>query len=204
MNAAFFQRMAPSAQRSLIVTALIGGVAVALYMFAIEPSETSVTKAREELQGLQDTQFLVDGNLRQAERIKTKLQELSVAREPYLNSMLTPLLESYAMRAKSLLDPFAAGAGLLDVDYQEVPVRALPLPKPQPKQLYARRPIKITCRGSYQEIVSFLMRVEKEMPLVSMQSISIKSQNDIEVQGAEIVFEWLVEGQKVEGAKPKK
>ena len=58
---------------------------------------------------------------------------------PYNEALLTPLLESWAMRAKSKLDVFAAEAGLLNVDYSELPVRALPVPKPLPKQRWCWR-----------------------------------------------------------------
>ena len=123
-----------------------------------------------------------------------QLEQLDAAIVPYEEAMLTPLLESWAMRAKSKLDVFAAEAGLKNVDYTELPVRALPVPSPLPRQLYARRPIKASCRGSYAEIVSFLMRVEKELPYVSMQSFLLDVQQDPEMQRGDIVFEWLVKG----------
>ena len=98
------------------------------------------------------------------------------------------------MRAKSKLDPLAADVGLKVTDYAEMPVRALPLPKPMPRQLYARRPIRVTAQGSYAEIASFVLRVEKMLPYVSLQALNLKVQRTPEVQSAEIVFEWPVKG----------
>ena len=112
-----------------------------------------------------------------------------------MNGLLEPLLESYAMRAKSLLDPLAADVGLTIGDYAEMPVRKLPLPKPQAPQLYARKPIRMTCRGSYATIISFLLRVEAKMPLVSLEAFSLKTQKDPDNQSATIVFEWPIKGE---------
>jgi hypothetical protein len=108
--------------------------------------------------------------------------------------MLTPLLESYAMRAKSILDPFALGAGLVDVDYADEAFRALPLTKPMPRQLHTRAAVKMTATGSYQEAISFLLRLEKELPLTSVQSFAITAQQDPEAQLISMVIEWPAKG----------
>ena len=188
------QNMAPNAQRSIVISLAISAIAVVIYMFAVQPCSISLDEAKRTLQQLQDQKFGVDRDLRGSEKVTSRLDELDAAMAPYNEALLTPLLESWAMRAKSKLDVFAAEAGLLNVDYSELPVRALPVPKPLPKQLYARRPIKASCRGSYAEIVSFIMRVEKELPYVSVQSFRLDAQQDPEMQRGEIVFEWLVKG----------
>lgn len=195
MNAAVFQNMAPSAQRSFLLTAGIAALVVLIYLFGIQPCQTSISKAAAELGGLRDQQTSVDRDLAAAKRIQGELGQIQAARAPYLKGLLTPLLESYAMRAKSVLDPFAADAGVLDADYGELPVRALPLPpKIVPHQLYARQPIRVSCRGSYAEIVSFVLRVERDLPLVSVGGLTITSQADPEMQKAEIILEWPVLG----------
>ncbi len=188
-------QMAPNAQRSFVITIAIAAVAVVLYMFAVQPCDESLEKTKQTLEQLKSRKQVIDRDLRESAKMKVKLDELDAAMAPYREAMLTPLLESWAMRAKSKLDLFAAEAGLLNVDYSELPVRALPVPKPLPKQLFARRPIKVSCRGSYAEIVSFLMRVEKELPYVSMQSFRLDAQQDPEAQRGDIVFEWLVMGE---------
>ena len=108
--------------------------------------------------------------------------------------MLVPLLESYAMRAKSLLDPLALGAGLDDVTYSDEPFRALPLPTPKPRQLHTRVAVKLTATGSYQQAVSFILRLEKEMPLVSLQQLDITARSTPETQSVSMVLEWPAKG----------
>lgn len=188
-------QMAPNAQRSFVITLAIAAVAVVLYMFAVQPCGESLEKTKQTLEQLRSKKQVIDRDLREAAKMKVRLEELDAAMAPYKEAMLTPLLESWAMRAKSKLDILAAEAGLLNIDYSELPVRALPVPKPLPKQLFARRPIKVSCRGSYAEIVSFLMRVEKDLPYVSMQSFRLDAQQDPETQRGDIVFEWPVMGE---------
>ena len=108
--------------------------------------------------------------------------------------MLEPLLGNYAMRARSILDPMAADAGLSNRDYSESATMALPLPRPTPKQLHLRRPIRVTARGSYMGAISFLMRVEKELPLVALQSMNITADPKPDRQKIEMVFEWPAKG----------
>ena len=126
--------------------------------------------------------------------VKARLDAIDAERKEFLAGLLEPLLGSYAMRAKSVLDPLATDVGLRITDYAEMPVRLLPLPKPQAAQLYARKPIRLACTGSYATIVSFLMRVEKKLPLVSLEAFSLKTQKDPDNQTATLVFEWPVKG----------
>ena len=183
-----------STKRAMFFSLAVAGVAVILYLFAVQPCQDSIAKSRRELDSLEGQLRVTMRDLRDSSRVKNMLSEIETARQPFMDALLTPLLESWAMRAKSKLDPLAADVGLKVVDYAEMPVRALPLPKPAPYQLYARRPIRITARGSYVEIASFILRVEKMLPFVSLQSLNIKVQKTPETQSAEIVLEWPVKG----------
>ncbi len=187
----------PSAQmkRAMFQAVAIGVVAVVLYMFCVEPSQTALQKAKTDLVGLQDKQAQMVRNLKGAGLVKERLATIKSQRQDYLNGLLHPMLESYAMRAKSLLDPLAEDVGLSVSDYAELPVRRLPLPKPQSPQLYARKPIRLTCTGSYATIVSFIMRVEQKLPLVSLEAFSLKTQKDPDNQAATIVLEWPIKGE---------
>jgi len=184
----------PTTQRSVFFAAVVAGVAVLLYLFAVQPCQDSIARAKQERTALEDQKRVMERDIKDSPRVKSMLAEIEKARTPYMEALLTPLLESWAMRAKSLLDPLAADVGLKGLDYVELPPRALPLPKPTPIQLYARRPIRVSCRGSYAEIVSFILRVEKVLPYVAMQSFTIKAQQDPEAQSATIVFEWPAKG----------
>ena len=191
---AHIDNSATSTKRAMFFSLAVAGVAAVLYLFAVQPCQDSIAKARRELDSLDGQLRVTSRDLKDSPRVKSMLSEIETARRPFMDALLTPLLESWAMRAKSKLDPLAADVGVKVTDYAELPVRALPLPKPVPKQLYARRPIRVTARGSYAEIASFILRVEKMLPYVSLQSLNIKAQRTPEEQSAEIVFEWPVKG----------
>ena len=204
MKSSAFQNMAPNARRATVLTVVVAAVAACIYMFGVQPCAASLRKAKSDLDQLQIKKSGVDRDLRDSAKVKARLAALDASLRPYEEATLTPLLESWAMRAKSMLDVPAAEAGLKNVDYSEMPVRALPVPKPMARQLYARRPIKVTCTGSYAAIVSFLMRVEKEMPLVSLQAFKIDVQGSPDSQRGELVFEWLAPGAVTTVASAKK
>lgn len=184
-----------SSKNPVFISALILAAAAVIYLFAVQPAQMSIAKAKRELDGLVDQRRVMERDLRDSKRVKGMLAEIDAAQKPYVDALLTPLLESWAMRAKSLLDPIAADVGLSVVDYAEQPVRALPLPKPPPRQLFNRHPVRVVCRGSYAEIASFILRVEKLLPHVAVQALLIKAQRDPDAQSAEIVFEWPAKGE---------
>ena len=201
MRAVNFQDPSAQMKRAMFLSLAIGVVAAVLYMFCVEPSQTSLQKAKTDLAGLQDKQAQMVRDLKGASEVRDRLDAVKAQRQVYLDGLLVPLLESYAMRAKSLLDPLAEDVGLSVSDYVELPVRRLPLPKPQSPQLYARKPIRLTCTGSYATIVSFLLRVEQKLPLVSLEAFSLKTQKDPDNQAATIVLEWPIKGENTAAAK---
>ena len=201
MKSSAFQNMAPNARRSFFVSCAFAAVAVILYMFAVEPFGSDLARAKSELADLQDRQSRTNRDLRNSDNVRKTIAETEEQLAPYRDALLTPLLESYAMRAKSLLDPLALGAGLVDIEYSEEPFRALPLTKPQfkagvplQKQLFTRAAIRINAKGSYQEAVSFLMRLEKDYPLVSLQSLDITAQQSPVHQSISMILEWPAKG----------
>lgn len=194
MNGSVFNDMAPNAKRSFVVTVVLAAVATVLYLFCVQPAEDQLTKTKAELSDLQDRQARMSNDLKSASTVKKDLEELEAQLKPYQEAMLVPLLESYAMRAKSMLDPIALGAGLENVEYSREPFRALPLPKPMPRQLHTRAAIKVSATGSYQNAVSFLLRLEKELPLVSLQQFDVIAQAKPERQALTFVLEWPAKG----------
>ncbi len=195
MNGSFFDNMAPNARRSFIVTVVLAGVATMIYIFCVQPCDSRLDQARRNLADLQDRQSRMNGDLRSADTVKKDLDDLEAALKPFRDAMLVPLLESYSMRAKSLLDPLAIGAGLEDVQYSDEPFRALPLPKPiMPRQLHTRAVVKVSAQGSYQEAVSFLLRLEKDFPLVSLQRFDVSAQTSPAKQSVTFVLEWPAKG----------
>ena len=188
------QNMAPNAKRSLLITAVFGAAAVCIYLFAVEPSESDLARAKRELEEVRTHHEMMMRNLSGADKVKERLESLNAGLDVFRAAFLQSSLESYAMGAKKLLDPLAAGAGLSETEYEELPLVALPVPKRLPVQLFARRPIRLVCRGSYQAAVSFLLRVEKEFPLVTLEAMSVAAQQDPLAQRVEFVFEWPAKG----------
>lgn len=194
MKSGFLHNMAPNAQRSFFVTLAFSAAAVAIYMFGVQPASDTLGKESQRKSELETSQNRINADLRGAESMKKSLEELKAQIAPYENALLDPLLESYAMRAKSILDPLAMGAGLSDLNYTDEPFRALPVTKPMARQLFTRAAVRITAKGSYQEAVSFLLRLEKDLPLVSLQSMSITSTKTPSEQYINMVLEWPAKG----------
>lgn len=188
------QNMAPNAKRSLLVTFGFGLLAVCIYLAAVEPAISRREETTRTLEELKSKHDIMQRNLSGADKLKTRMADLEKRLTPYREAMLVPLLESLAMRAKSIIDPLAFGAGLGDTDYEQLAPIALPLPKRLPLQLHARQPIRFTARGSYQAAISFLLRLEKEFPLVTLEAIEITAQQDPANQKIMMILEWPVKG----------
>ena len=194
MNGETFQNMAPNAKRSFVVTVVLAAAATVIYLFCVQPCDSQLAQARRQLSELQDQQSRTNTDLKNSDTVKKDLDDLDAALKPYNDAMLEPLLGSYEMRAKSLLDPLALGAGLTEVTYSVEKFRALPLPKPMPRQLYTRAAIRLNAVGSYQKAISFLLRLEKEFPLISLQSFDITTMPQPGAQTISFVFEWPAKG----------
>ncbi len=202
MKAESFQDPSAPMKRALFLSLALGAVAVIMYMFFVSDYRDKLQDARarhDKERDRYDSMVRMEAALKKAGQDKDRTDPVKVVQD-YQKKLLEPLLESYAMRAKSLLDPHAKAVGMTIVDYAELPTRRLPLPPNTspvhpPKQLYARKPIRLTCTGSYARIVSFILRVEEKMPHVSIEAFSLKSQNDPDVQSATIVCEWPIKGE---------
>ncbi len=184
-------------KRALFRALLIGAVAAVLYMFCVQPCQSALQTSKAELAKLQEQQRAMVRDLNGADQVKSRLSKLDSELSVHTKRLLEPPLGStsyYQMSAKTILDPLAADVGLLITDYAELPVRLLPLPKPQATQLYARKPIRITCTGSYAKIVSFLMRVEQQLPQVALEAFTLKTQKNADRQSATLVLEWPIKG----------
>lgn len=198
------QNMAPNAKRSLLITVGFGLLAACIYIAAVEPAISKRDATARTLGELRTRNELMSRNLAGADKLKERLNDIEERFAVYREAMLVPLLESLPMRAKSLVDPLALGAGLGDTEYEELPAIALPVPKRLPLQLHARQPIKITAHGSYQSAISFLMRLELEFPLVTLEAVEITAQQDPSVQKIEMILEWPVKGKISKIDPPKK
>jgi len=187
-------------QNPLTIPILIVAISVALYMGALSPLSNSLLKARNQLTDSQGRLDTIEMNIRQKESMRERLAVLEAGNATRRTVWLTPLLNSYAMRAKAQLEVLAAEAGLANVEYLEGKMRALPLPKgPIPKRRTARRSVTVRAAADYAAAASFVMRVEKELPQVTLQSFTIKAPKNgmVEKQDFEICLEWPGEGEVI-------
>lgn len=184
-------------KKSLMISLALGAVAFLLYFLAVEPAEDALRKARGEHAAVECEYEAMRRNLGSAELVEERLRKLDESLAPFRSEMLEPLLESYAMAAKSIADPIAIGAGISETEYFELPILALPLPKRQPKQLHARCPVRICAQGSYQAFTSFLRQLEAKHPLVTLQSVTVTAQSNPELQKLEFVLEWPTKGELI-------
>ena len=187
--------MAPNSRRAALVTLAFSLLAAGIYFLAVSPTKTSLAKSTKALKEQRAKHATVMKNLAGSTTVAKRIEEAESALRPYREATIEPLLESLAMRAKSLVDSMAQGAGLIDLEYEALEPRALPVPGRMPRQLYAREPIRILARGSYQAAASFLMRLERDMPLVALESLSITAVHATpETQKIEMILEWPVKG----------
>jgi len=194
MKGGLLHNMAPNAKRSFMATLAFSAVAVAIYMFGVLPSQDALDKEGRRKSALDADQSRIRMDLSNAPNVKKNMDALEASMAPFKAAMLKPLLGSCAMRAKSILDPLVAGAGLKDAEYSEEQTRALPVTTPLARQLYARAAVKISATGSYQAAVSFLLRLENEFPLVSLQWLEFMAGQSPEKQSVTMVLEWPTKG----------
>lgn len=189
------QNMAPNAKRSLLLSIIFGVLAATIYLFGVEPTQESLAKARQDANDIEYRHARMKSDLANSAAVEKRIEAAHARLAPFKAALLEPLLESTAMRAKSLVDPLALGAGLHDLEYEALPTRLLPLPKkPLASQLYLRSPIRLVALGSYQAAISFLLRLEKEFPLVILESMTITVLNQPNVQKIEMILEWPAKG----------
>lgn len=171
--------------------------ALAIYFMLITPTIEKLTETQNTLTQLRSEvdqrAIKTAGREDVARRVEKTESEIASRGEMELE----PLLESYAMRAKSFVGDFATEAGLTDVEFSENLKLMLPVMpgKPVPANLHARRLVTISCLGDYAAIVSFILRVEHELPHVSLGALHITSEmQNFDMQRAQIVLEWPAKG----------
>lgn len=184
------QNMAPNAKRSLLMTLGFSAIAAALYFLAIESTEATLSKTRRALQDRTLKHRAMMTNLSRTDTVTKDLAADSARLAAYEQEMLEPLLESTAMRAKSFIDPLAAGCGLSGIEYEQEPPIALPILGSASREQYVRCPIKMTCRGSYQAAISFIQCIEKRFPLVALESLSVAAGSNPDLQHVSVILEW--------------
>jgi len=183
---------------TVIISAAALIAALALVYFGILPTRARLAAAQQEIEQAKSRLATMQGDIAGTARQRQTTDSIRKAHQSLLDAgLITPLLGSYAMRGKQLLDPIAREAGFIIDGVKELPSQPIRLPAPQPEQLYARQPVEFTGRGAYTQIVAFVKLTETSLPLATLSSIKILGQPQTpEKHKALIAFEWPAVGEK--------
>jgi len=183
--------------KSSTIALLLLGLVIVLYMSVISPMSASLLKTRSQMTDEEIRLGSIELTNNQREDFKARIAVLEKTNETNQATWIMPILNSYAMRVKALVDTMATEAGLVNVEYDEGSLLALPVPRERvPNNQTARRSVRIKAKADYAAAVSFLLRIEKEIPLLTVQCFALKLTKDVrpDQQEFEIVLEWPAKG----------
>lgn len=199
MNSAPGRKPADS-HRSLLCSLAFAALCGGIWFFGSDPARAALKRLGGEYETLEATERRIAMDLNRAAGISNRLAAAGAEMAVWQSRLLEPLLESYAMRAKTQLEPLAREAGLTNLDFTEEPFRALPLGKAVPRQLHTRAAVRLSATGSYQAAVSLLLKIERDLPWVAVRQLNIAARREPEAQAVSIILEWPARG-KVTTAK---
>jgi len=197
-NAPFLTQIAPSMKRAVAVTAVAIAAGCALFFLAVLPTRSRIRVIQAEIGSLNEAIAKMRSDIMTTEQQKTKTAAAAEKRDALIAAgVIDPLLGSFAMRGKALLDPLAQETGFAIESVRELPLIPLQVPRPAPEQLYARQPVEFTGHGSYDQITAFIAQTETSQPLATLSGLLILSQTQTpETHTALITFEWPIRGEK--------
>ena len=191
-------RLAPPIRMALGVTgaALLAGLAV--IVFGIWPARQQIRTLTAEIAQLRDTHAAMKADIAGTQKQRAATEAAEAALQAFLDQgVIEPLLGSFSMRGKSLLDPLAKESGFTIANVKEERLIPLQAPTPPPQQLYARQLVEFTGYGAYTQIVAFVQAAEQKFPLAILSGLRIESQIQTpERHKATLTFEWPVKGEK--------
>ncbi|MDD4101497.1 MAG: hypothetical protein PHU80_02550 [Kiritimatiellae bacterium] len=196
----FLKNSSTPYQHAIIISSAALLVALSLLFFGIMPARTRMSAVVKQIATEKNTLESMREDIQGTERQRA---QTDTAREQHLAFLATgaiePLLGSFAMRGKNLLDPLSQQTGFSIDSVKELPRLPIRLPAPPPEQLYARQPIEFSGHGSYNQIVAFVTAVESSLPLATLNNLRILSQPQTpERHKAIVTFEWPVKGEKLQ------
>ena len=193
-------------QRAVAISLGALTLGVVMVFLAVLPQRKKMVAVADEIEALNQTLGRMHKEVAAAESLKTQCAKAKGELDKLLaNGVIEPLLGSFAMRGKALLDPIAQETGFALENVKELPLIPLQLPKEPPEQTYGRQPVEFTGQGSYQQISAFIAKSEAVQPLLTLSSLSVYAQAQTpEIHRAIIVFEWPAKGEKIKPAAPTK
>lgn len=198
LDTSMLHKIAPSMQRSILITLAGLLVSAAMVFFLVWPARARVHALAAELNTLRDTLATVRADIADTEAQRRKTAGVRSQYDALVQSgVLQPLLNSVAMRGKSLLDPLAQQTGFAIANVKDDRFLRLQVPKQAPLQLHGRQLIEFSGQGAYTSIVDFIALAEEQLPLCTLAGLKIISQTQTpETHKAFITFEWPAKGEK--------
>jgi len=201
----FLKQLAPSMKRPLAFSASTLLATVVLLFVGILPERKTIHATDNNLQILNARLTQMRADIANADQQKRKTEEALAERDALIASgVIEPLLGSFAMRGKTLLDPIAQRTGFHIENVRELPPIQLQLPKIHPEQTHCRQPIEFTGQGSYFQITDFITQTESNNPMATLSSLLILAMpNTPENHKAILTFEWPAKGEKAKAPSTK-
>ncbi len=178
--------------KPLIITLVILIVGALLFSLSIMPARTRLIGLQTEIALQSDKLNSMQKRIAATAQQRALTEKAAADFNGLANSgILEPLLGSYAMRGKLMLDPLARESGFAIANVRELCFIPLPVPKTVPKQLYGRQLVEFAGTGGYTQIVAFVTLAEERFPLVTLAGLRIESRPQTpEEHRAVITFEW--------------
>lgn len=192
------KKLTPPIRLMLGATGAALAVALAVAYFGIWPAYQRLKGLRAETEQLDATYSRMQKDIAGIPQQRTQTDAAEAERDAWVrDGVIEPLLGSYAMRGKSLLDPLANASGFAISAVKEDRFIPLQVPTPPPQQLHGRQLIECSGFGSYAQIVAFVQAAEQKFPFAILSGLRIESQSQTpERHKATITFEWPVAGEK--------
>jgi len=199
LDVPILKRLAPSMKRAIGISAAALVIGLLILFLGAQPQLDVIKAAGYEVHSMNAQMAQMRADIANTEPQKEATDKVMAERDALLAlGVIEPLLGSFAMRGKTLLDPIAQQTGFHIDSVRELPAIPLQLPKPAPEQLYYRQPVEFTGQGSYTQITAFITQTETFNPLAALSGLHILGQPQTpEMHRAVITFEWPAKGEKV-------
>jgi len=174
--------------------------AIALYSAAVTPMSKALTKMRAQLVNASSRLDTIEMDIRLRKDTEKRVAELERQMNAARGEWISPMLDSYPMRAKAFLDTMAREAGLVSVEYSEGSFRALPVPNNRlPETRTGRHTVRLRAHGDYAAVASFILRAEAELPYMTVQALKIQQtqSGSPDRQELDLLLEWPCEGKVI-------
>lgn len=195
-------KRSPVVSRSILISAVAWLVALAiclaLWFLRVSGDLRSLSEARQELAKDRRLVTKIKKDLGETANLERKIVQAEAELYAITNAhLLTPLLNSHAMRAKELIQGAVNDSGFSLTEVRELYRIPLPVQNWSSSIFFMRIGVEIAGIGSYNEISELLALAEERLPYASVASFTISHQRTNPMRHrATIVLEWPALGSK--------